>query len=309
MNTASKHKLSKFYKYMSAEVAKKVLSTNTLRWSSPLLFNDPFDVPRELAKDMNIANMLAASSKLIEEAVLNFEAEISYLAQDFYKLVLGLRRIKYPEKEKPLHEIREGQIFQKIDDYLLEDERQNWYEMLPKMRILCLSARKNIIPMWYHYADKYQDVVLELNPYTHINSERPWPMIFPVEYPDSFPELFTEKGWGKLLISSPENRLNELITFSTFIKKPDWRYEEEYRLVRLEETKSFQQYSDDVFSEKIISKIYFGPEIEPRNREYLIKLILERFPHVKAYDMNFKFGWETQLERIICSIYYLNDII
>ena len=33
-----------FYKYMSAETALQILQTRTLMYSSPLLFNDPFDV-------------------------------------------------------------------------------------------------------------------------------------------------------------------------------------------------------------------------------------------------------------------------
>jgi len=32
-----------FFKYNTASVAKIVLATGRVRWSSPLLFNDPFD--------------------------------------------------------------------------------------------------------------------------------------------------------------------------------------------------------------------------------------------------------------------------
>jgi hypothetical protein len=37
---------------MPASTAKIVLQNKTLRWSSPVEFNDPFDVPRELAFDV-----------------------------------------------------------------------------------------------------------------------------------------------------------------------------------------------------------------------------------------------------------------
>lgn len=36
-----------YFKYMTAKVAKIILVTHKLRWSSPLLFNDPFDVQRD----------------------------------------------------------------------------------------------------------------------------------------------------------------------------------------------------------------------------------------------------------------------
>jgi hypothetical protein len=32
-----------FFKYTTAETAKLIISSRKLRWSSPLLFNDPFD--------------------------------------------------------------------------------------------------------------------------------------------------------------------------------------------------------------------------------------------------------------------------
>lgn len=38
------HDRSRFYKYVSAETAKIVLETKQVRYSSPLVFNDPFDV-------------------------------------------------------------------------------------------------------------------------------------------------------------------------------------------------------------------------------------------------------------------------
>jgi hypothetical protein len=42
-----------FFKYVSRETAKAVLSNNTLRWSSPILFNDPFDIQFDLRVEVN----------------------------------------------------------------------------------------------------------------------------------------------------------------------------------------------------------------------------------------------------------------
>jgi hypothetical protein len=49
-----------FYKYMTARVAKIVLATRRLRWSSPLLFNDPFDVTQELRLNFDEHGLNAA---------------------------------------------------------------------------------------------------------------------------------------------------------------------------------------------------------------------------------------------------------
>lgn len=43
-----RHDLPLLHKYATASTAKAILQSSTLRWSSPLLFNDPFDVPRDM---------------------------------------------------------------------------------------------------------------------------------------------------------------------------------------------------------------------------------------------------------------------
>jgi hypothetical protein len=67
-----RHERQTFTKYMSVETALAVLATRTLRWSSPLLFNDPFDVPRELSFGLTPAEIVSALKEqladLIQEA-------------------------------------------------------------------------------------------------------------------------------------------------------------------------------------------------------------------------------------------------
>ena len=54
-----RHDRRVLYKYVTAEVAKIILTTRRLRWSSPLLFNDPFDVTQELRLDFGQAEINA----------------------------------------------------------------------------------------------------------------------------------------------------------------------------------------------------------------------------------------------------------
>src|SRR5262245_37846 len=49
-----------FFKYMSARVATIALTTRKLRWSSPLLFNDPFDVTQQLRVNFTPAELTTA---------------------------------------------------------------------------------------------------------------------------------------------------------------------------------------------------------------------------------------------------------
>ncbi len=63
-----KHNRDSFYKYVSSNTAKKIRVNQTLRWSSPVEFNDPFDVPREL--------LYGVKASEIKREVNNYFAEI-----------------------------------------------------------------------------------------------------------------------------------------------------------------------------------------------------------------------------------------
>ena len=63
------HDRQYFYKYVTAKVAKIVLATRKLRWSSPLLFNDPFDVTQELRLNFDEAKLNAVGAKITRQSV------------------------------------------------------------------------------------------------------------------------------------------------------------------------------------------------------------------------------------------------
>ena len=52
-----KHDQRFFYKYTTAKTTETILATRKLRWSSPLQFNDPFDVTQELRLNFEEAKL------------------------------------------------------------------------------------------------------------------------------------------------------------------------------------------------------------------------------------------------------------
>src|SRR4030042_1939961 len=71
VSTHRAHDRKYFYKYISASTAIRILTHRTLRLSSPLLFNDPFDIPRVLK--------LAFTSEELNQGIIK---ELFRLAND-----------------------------------------------------------------------------------------------------------------------------------------------------------------------------------------------------------------------------------
>src|SRR5713226_7623242 len=60
-----RHDKKSFFKYANASTAKTILGQRTLRWSSPILFNDPFDIPRK-------ADLSFTAEQVIEACLTEF---------------------------------------------------------------------------------------------------------------------------------------------------------------------------------------------------------------------------------------------
>jgi len=278
------HNRPSFCKYVSAEVAKVILINKTLRWSSPLLFDDPFDVTRVFAADTQPSEM---QKYLIDELIelIQDEAELSSELNPKVRLMIETFRKSGRNDLKgkiinSLHDLKNELI---MTSPALNELRKMWKDMALTFRILCFSARNNIASMWDRYADKYRGVVLEFSCLKELDS--PWLIAEPVQYRPSF---LDKTGWGKLLTLDQGAVTKYIFYESCHTKTPDWLYQEEWRIVSFKRTGESGEYSDYKFNPKELSAVYLGPEIEVEDRDIILALLKQGLSHVNVY-----FGYIT----------------
>lgn len=63
------HNREFFYKYASADTALRVIATRSFRWSSPVMFNDPFDHQAGFTLEIDDARFAELFTASIERAV------------------------------------------------------------------------------------------------------------------------------------------------------------------------------------------------------------------------------------------------
>jgi len=290
------HNRSSFYKYMTADVAEVVLKNNTLRWSSPLLFNDPFDVPRELAYGIKPSQ--------IKEAIINYyltlfrnpPSDISSLNSKTQFLV---NKIKSASSDKLINEIEaelRGTLLEDIPDSVsLDNFRKHWKKIIPEMRMLCLCESYEKTSMWYHYADKYSGAVIEFICVEDIDA--PWRIAEPVRYTDESHLVSTPDGWAKLLSMEQEKAIKILFDTSIYTKSTDWAYEHEWRISSFKAPYEKGYFSDYSFNRRLIGNIYFGPLMKESEKENLIK-ISKGYPDMKIYEASIDIGRKISFQRI-----------
>lgn len=277
--TNQKHDRSSFYKYVSSEVAKIILVNKTLRWSSPLLFDDPFDVTRVLAADIKPSEIQECLIDRLIDLIQNNVELPSELKPQLRFIIETVRKSgRNDVKEEIINSFHDSKNEPITESPALDELREMWKNMAPTFRILCFSARNDIASMWDRYANKYRGVVLEFSCLKELDSS--WFMAEPVQYRPSF---LDKAGWGGLSTLNQKAATEYIFNESCYTKTPDWSYQEEWRVISFEKTRENGKYSDYKFNPKELSAVYLGPEISAKDREIILALLNYELSHVNVY--------------------------
>ena len=274
------------FKYVTAETAKIILASHKLRCSSPLLFDDIFDVKRDFDFGFDINEI---KEPLANEVVNLLSAgnipDLSYNPL-FEWLIKTLRR----KESANTREIILKKIPQLIDEGIqlamnnsYEELKKRWSDLIPKFRILCLCPTHDNLLMWSHYSDSHKGAVLE---FQCIDSLSQWQISQPVAYQDSPPILATKEEWikhatGQVLlgIDKPEIFYNPYVV----TKKTAWMYQEEWRVVDFCRDGETGLFSDYGFDPRELRSVYLGCNMSEKDAIDITSLLKFDLAHVQAF--------------------------
>ncbi len=277
-NNLRLHDREYFYKYTKADAAMAIIKTRSLRWSSPLIFNDAFDVLREIAPNVpqgSIQEAFARSAlqKLKKAGLINpDELQRQDLLNEF------------------LQEAKSDATGNASAQQLTDSLREMWRQHVPRMRILCVTERLTNEALWALYADSHKGVVLKFENLDTNNS--PLLLAKAVEYNDRMPMFADADGLVEGLFLGPK----ALFEQNCFLKKSSLRFEEEWRVVTAARESENGLYSNWPFAPLTLTEVIFGQEIEDRYRRDITSLLRGDLQHVKAYQASIYRGYEFKFE-------------
>ena len=287
------HDRSRFYKYMTAKTASLVLQNLTLRWSSPVEFNDPFDIPREILWGINASDIQKASLKYLLDLMTDPPEKTDGFKPQVRMVLEAIKNADDASKSNIIQEIKEFPREDLIASPSLEELKNLWRNLIPEFRILCLCEDHDTISMWYHYADKYRGVVVEFECIDDLDSA--WLVAEPVVYVKSIPEISTASGWATVLFMSQEKAVQTLFKVCAYSKALDWSYEKEWRVTSFKRPDEIGTISDYAFNPRELKSVYLGPLIDRKDQDEILKLINDLLPHVVVYKtqigMNLSFNF------------------
>ena len=280
------HNKERFFKYTTAETLVTILETSTVRYSSPLLFNDPFDAQTGLHFDFDIqlfpGKVLSHIKSLVSlHQKPNFPASSPWGEAIQF---LWEKRIEHgalpDDLWNTLHPLMDQLRDQMV--HLQSGFRTGWDNYLPRIRVFSVAEEKDNLLMWSHYAKSHTGVVIEF--LVLPQGDNPLCVARPAIYSQSPPSLFTEQQWMDDILGICPLDLNELYFRYAYVKGNTWAYEKEWRVWDLIPEQQEVLYSDYPLHEKEIGAIYLGCAIPPDERTRLVTLMSHKQPHAMIFQ-------------------------
>lgn len=269
---------------MTIEVAQTVLVNRTLRWSSPVLFDDPLDAKRKFDLGFPIEDLVPPIVNKLNH--IYQKEDVSHVKHNpIFRLTADIFIKHAPEeaKQEMYREIPELVRSGVINSQKWIDElNSEWKKLIPEMRILCFSEKPDIVPMWANYGSNHSGVAIEFIPQEHTDS--PWRVAEKVTYTDKPMLIATPEEWAMSALGIEQLDYTKIFQRYGCVKTTDWAYQKEWRVFSFKRGHETGLYSDYKFAPTDLRSIYFGYRADNEIIETSKSLLRYGLDHVKMYQ-------------------------
>jgi len=273
-----------FYKYATPDTALAVLKNRTVRYSSPLKFNDPFDFQSGLHFDFDLDSLHGKVFDRLHELATNLEEPPVDKNDPWGKIVLLIRE-NYLKYGLPDHlRTKSSELFSKLVAEMSVTQQQyqeHWRKLLPGIRVFCVSEDRDNLLMWAHYAKDHTGAVFEF--LSLPEEDNPLSIAKPVTYVDRPPPLFSEAEWINDILSLQRLNTDDLYKRYAYIKSTHWRYEKEWRVWYPQTPAPEGLWFDCPIRQSEFAAVYIGCRAKPDFTDEVRTLTYAAFPHARIF--------------------------
>jgi hypothetical protein len=269
-----------FYKYMAPTTAKVVLANRTLRFSSPSLLNDPFDMGFDLQLHIDPKSL---KPKVLEAMWEAHYAEHPPLPANAYGKLVALMRPHFPRLNR---EKFEEEFSEALDESIermhsLEDFHGEIREFMAATKVLCLTEAPDNLLMWAHYAASNTGIVLRLRSLPEKDSM--FGAAKPVQYTSQMPPLLNEDQLVALLSGSGSLMGGGLLEKLIYTKSAEWAYEREWRISLGLGYSPGSEFEDLRFGGDELDAVIFGTRTTKADQHEISELARAQNPEVTFF--------------------------
>lgn len=295
------HNSEYFCKYVTAETALLILQNRTLKYSSPAIFNDPFDIQTRVDFDFGISEFMEA---FIDELYRLVHAEKEPVGDDnntLFRDIKAMWHIAQRSSRKMPKEVFKQETRTLVEDTIklseqyIEDINYWWKQFVRASRVFCVAEEHENLLMWAHYAEEHTGAVIKFRCLPELDT--PLCAAKKVDYVKKPPVIAKLDEYIQYITRHDPDTLNQDSLFYDLIlsKTKNWEYEKEWRVfippVNMENpTIPKDDNGNEIlfdlmsFYPQEIHAIYLGCKMNNDNRQKIVKCLTGDFGHVKKYN-------------------------
>jgi len=272
----------KLYKYVPAAAAKNILRGSSLRLSSPILFNDPFDAQIEASFPFTDDNLEEYLGRRVLGLLDKNSTPPAKLNPPFMKLFELFKNERAQEKtnnqilESYIASVRLARTLSSSGTP--QQDPLAWKSRLREFRVSAFSERNESISMWSHYADHHRGVCLEFTTSDSSIVSR----AEQVRYEDDLPKFLPVDQWGDFLLGLGEPDFMGLLRQYLLRKSLEWEYEREWRVFSPNSGPD-ELFIDVKFRPDDLTGIFLGVRIPELDRLVIESLCRGKFNSAKLF--------------------------
>jgi len=275
------HNKDGFFKYYTANSAKLTLKHTSRKWSTPFLFNDPFDNQFDLYFEEPSAELAESGRKQFHEIVNSPEP---FKDNQFGPMTSKMEIIRQAHQRNPdlnftenqLAYVREGTMegMQRVIKITPETHAEI-RRIMADTTIFCLSETYDNLLMWSHYAQNHTGAVIKFLSLPEVDS--PIIVAQPVRYAAQMPRM----AFAALMDFDKARK--ETLDIITLTKSEVWSYEKEWRIIAGLRDKT-QTYEILPYAPKELGAVYLGCKMTKGDRQEIIDLTRRLYPKAKIFQ-------------------------
>jgi hypothetical protein len=192
-----------------------VVEKERIAFVHPTAFNDPFDtapIVNARATKLDVKHKIAERMRVSPYCVTEFNSE----------QVDGINKLSRKERRALFRDERKKAIGRYLEfNHKMAESAQELYQKNFGSAVLCLTAKKDNLLMWAHYAASHSGFVIEFD--LDVKTFRRLGILWKMMYVDNRPVLDYMDRTRNEFVSNIQG---------WFSKGTSWAYEEEYRFLR-----------------------------------------------------------------------------
>ena len=294
------------FKYVTADLAKIILSDGTLRWSSPELFNEPWAVKYDPKLNFDHLTITKAMLNAAVSMIFTRDMPPGNLGHPLYKAIRRWRADdRFNDETEAFDALKEllaptpESLQQKLSVLLTA-----WKSLISNSRVLCLSETYRDVQSWKYYADNHRGLVMKFKVDSSQNFHDPKPVV----YSNQRCQLTTVKEQVDALVGIKRASGIDALPAKILTKSKLDASEKEWRCIRTLEEQELDcgedvedWYLDEPFQPSALQAVYFGFMMSGTNRKAIAKLIKGNYPSVVFYAaIPLENQFELEFEKFSC---------